>query len=80
MSEIKNEKSIKLALVVDDNNSYDESNVQVVDIVRIQPLNGTVYILETKPFNNICLKDGAGVKPFSENEIRFYLNSLYPTH
>jgi hypothetical protein len=72
------QKEIKLALVVDDCSSYDENNVQVVDIVRIQPLNGTVYIVETKPFNNICLKNGAGETPFTHNEIRFYLNSLHP--
>ena len=73
------QKTIKLALVIDDANSYDETNVQVVDIARIQPLNGTVYIMETMPFNNICLKNGAGETPFTENEIRFYLNSLHPS-
>jgi len=69
--------SVRLALVVDDPASYDESNTQVVDIVKVQPFNSTIYLIETKPFNNKALENGAGER-FTENQIRALLQTFLP--
>lgn len=69
--------SIKLALVVDDGESYDEGNVQVVDIVSIQPLDDFVFLLQTKPFNNVCLKKDAGENLLSYDVIEKMLLSKF---
>lgn len=71
------DNSVKLALIVDDG-GYDESSTQVVDLIRLQPLSPTIYIIETKPFNNSSLNNGAGTTPFSKEQISFLLSSLHP--
>ena len=70
-------KCVKLALIVDDG-GYDESSTQVVDLIRIQPLSPTIYIIETTPFNNSSIEKGAGNSSFTKEQISFLLSSLHP--
>ena len=52
---------IKAALVIDNNNGYDETtSVQVIDLIGIQPLDDNTYIIITDKFKNTVLKNGAG--------------------
>ena len=52
---------IKAALVIDNNNGYDETtSVQVIDLIGIQPLDDNTYIIITDKFKNTVLTNGAG--------------------
>lgn len=62
--------SIGLALVID-----KDSDIQVIDIEKIQSISPTIYIIETKPFNNIVLENGAG-EYFSKETIQTIIKSL----
>lgn len=57
--------AIKIALVVDD--STDESGIQVIDVVSVEPLGDNRFIVETKPFRDVCLSCGVGV-PFDQTQ------------
>lgn len=70
--------TVRMALVVDDSASYDESNIQVVDLVRIFPFNSTLYLVETKPFNDKCLENGAGDPPFTIEQVKALLQTIAP--
>ena len=66
------EKKKLAAFVIGDS----EENLQAIDIVKIQPVSPTVFIIETVPFDNRCIKDD--LEKFSKEQLQFYLNSLFP--
>lgn len=66
---------IRLALVVDTVDSYDDNGVQVVDLLSLQPLGHNTYIIRTKEFNDHALVNGAGL-PITPNEIHTLLHAL----
>jgi hypothetical protein len=73
-------KNIRLALVIEDKNSYDsDGNVQIVDIKRLEPVprgeTSTLFIVETEPFFTTPLKNGAG-PTFSREETDMIIKYL----
>ena len=68
---------IKIAMVVDPGDGYDESSIQVVDIKAMQRVAPNLYILQTKPFNEAPLLNGAG-NPLTKDQIDLIISSLTP--
>ena len=52
--------SVRLALVVDPQDKYDESAVQVIDLVGINPIGDNIFIIQTVPFDHHSIANGAG--------------------
>ena len=76
---------MQAALVVSAGTGCSAEELEVVDLVRIQPLSTadikqdspTLFIIETKPFHNSkYLKDGAGEGIFTPEEIQRLISSL----
>lgn len=72
--------NIRVALVIDANEGYDEqSSVQVVDLIGIQPLDTNIFIIQTQPFNSRMLKNGAG-QPLTPDHLQdLFVKSFFPT-
>ena len=75
---------VRLALVIGKASSDDIP--EVVDIVRIQPLSCTLFLMETQPFENLKLiQNGASNKlfpatqVFTSDEIRTLLSKISST-
>lgn len=54
-------KTVRIALVVDDNESYDGSSVQVIDVKKLEMLSQdrNIFLIETESFNSSCFSEGA---------------------
>ena len=66
--------NIKVALVI----GKTESDLEVVDLTRVMPLDATHYIIETAPFlNSNLLANGAGEK-FSPELLQKLLSAVHP--
>ncbi len=68
--------TVRLALVIGEGDK--ESDLEVVNLTKVQSCSPTVFLIETQPFAKYeLLKNGAG-DIFSEDQIRFLLSSLLP--
>ena len=70
--------SVKIVLVVgaDKETDVDGEDLELVDFIRVIPLGGNKYIIETKPFKNeYLLKDGLG-EDFSKEQIQEIIHTL----
>ena len=68
--------NIKISLVIDTNDSYSDLGVNVIDLDRIQPVGPNLYIIHTSPFQDDCIKNGAG-NYLSEDQKKLILSSPY---
>ena len=67
--------AIKVALVI----GKTEFDLEVVDLIRIMPLDATHYIIETPHFmNSNLLTNGAGER-FSMEQLIKLLSSIHPS-
>lgn len=53
-------KPVRIALVVDDNKSYDDSSIQVVDVKKLLLVSKTnnIFLIETHPLSSECFSEG----------------------
>lgn len=65
---------VRIALVLGDDK---DSDLQLVDIVRIQPLAPNIFLMELEPFDNSLLVNGAG-PVFTREQIHILLSTLFP--
>lgn len=68
--------NIKIALVIDTNDSYSDLGVNVIDLDLIQPVGPNLYVIHTSPFQDDCIKNGAG-KYLTEDQKKIILSSPY---
>ena len=67
---------VRLALVI---GGEGDEGLEVVDIIKVQTLSPTIFLIETKPFKNtLLLSNGAGEETFSTDQIRVLLSTLQP--
>ena len=69
--------TLRIAFVVDSSDCYDESGVQIVDIISIFPVaDNNIYLIQTEPFNDRSLSLGAG-RAFRPDQITTIMTNLH---
>lgn len=69
-------RTLRIAFVIDTSDSYDESGVQIVDVISIFPLGEHLYAIQTEPFNDHSITTAGAGRAFRTDQIISMINHL----